>query len=162
MNVEKALKELKENKGKIQISKERCTYWQKCLDEMTDEEIASEFIYESPSTYGMPKAQNNSSPVENKVIKQIVTREMVKQWIKDDQSRIRPLELEVKQIDIALGSLTEEEHFVIECKCIDRWKWRQVEIAFNERYRKEREITEERLKDIKENALKKMKKIIDL
>mgnify|MGYP006990345250 CR=1 FL=1 len=36
---------------------------------------------------------------------------MVRQWIKDDESRIRPLEHEVKQIEIALGSLTEEENF---------------------------------------------------
>ncbi len=110
---------------------------------------------------GMPKAKNNNSPVENRVIKQIVTRELVKQWIKDDKSRLRMLEYEVKQIEIALGSLTEEENFIITCKCIDNWKWRQVEFAFNDKYRKEREITEEGLKDIKENALKKMKDILN-
>lgn len=110
---------------------------------------------------GMPKAKNNNSPVENRVIKQIVTREMVKQWIKDDKSRLALLEYEIKQIDIALGSLTEEENYIIELKCIDNWKWRQVELSFNDKFRKGREITEEGLKDIKENALKKMKEILN-
>ena len=109
----------------------------------------------------MPRTKNNNSPVENRVIKQIVTREMVKQWIKDDKSRLRILEYETKQIEIALGSLTEEENYIIECKCIDNWKWRQIEISFNDKFRRGKEITEERLKDIKEEALKKMKEILN-
>ena len=110
----------------------------------------------------MPKAKNNESPVENTVVIREVTREMVKQWIKDDQSRIRPLKHEIKLIDIALGSLTEEENYVIECKCIDKWKWVQVEIGFNNKYRNENNITVERLKDIKEDALKKMNEIVNI
>lgn len=51
MNIEKSLKDYKKNKGKIEIIKQRCNKWQECLDTMTDEEIASEFIYESTDTY---------------------------------------------------------------------------------------------------------------
>lgn len=161
MKLEESLKNYKKNKGKIETIKLRINRWQECLDTMSDEEIAAEFVYEKPDTYGMPKAKNNNSPVESKVVKHEVTREMVKQWIKEDKSRLGMIEYEIKQIDIALGSLTEEENYIIECKCIDNWKWKQLEIAFNEKYRKGREITEEGLKDIKENALKKMKEIIN-
>lgn len=162
MNIEKALRDYRKNKGKIETAEERCRYWQECLDTMTDDEIAKEFIDTQPDTYGMPKARNNNSPVEKEVVIHEVTREMVKQWIKDDQSRIRPIKQQVKQIEIALGSLTEEESYVIDCKCIDNWKWVQVEIGFNEKYRDENKITIERLKRIKIEALKKMKDVINI
>lgn len=162
MNIEKALKDYRKNKGKIETSEERCRYWQECLDTMSDDEIAKEFIYTQPDTYGMPKARNNNSPVEKEVVSHEVTREMVKQWIIDDQSRIRPIKQEIKQIEIALGSLTEEENYVIDCKCIDNWKWVQVEIGFNEKYRDDNKITIERLKRIKIEALEKMKDITNI
>lgn len=161
MNIEKALKDYKTKKGKIETIKERCRYWQYCLDTMSDDEIAKEFVYESADTYGMPKARNNNSPVETTIVVKEVTRDMVKQWIKDDQSRMKPLEHEVKQIEIALGSLTEEENYIIDCKCIDRWKWRQVEIGFNDKFRPEKEITEEQLKKKKKEAIKKMEEVIN-
>lgn len=162
MNIEKALKNLKEDKGKIATAEERCKYWQECLDTMTDEEIAAEFIYTEGDTYGMPRTRTNESPIEKEVVFHEVTREMVKQWIRDDQSRIRPIKNQVKQIEIALGSLTEEENYVIECKCIDNWKWVQVEIGFNEKYRDKDKITIEQLKNIKTKGLKKMKEIINI
>lgn len=159
MNIEKALKEYKVKKGKIETIQERCKYWQYCLDTMTDDEIAKEFVYEENDTYGMPKTKNNKSPVETTVILKEVTRDMVKQWIKDDKSRARPLEYEIKQIEIALGSLTEEENYTIECKCIDKWKWRQVEIGYNEKFKTD--ITEDQLKKKKKEAIKKMEEIIN-
>lgn len=162
MNIEKSLRAYKKNKGKIETSEERCKYWQECLDTMSDDEIAREFIYTQSDTYGMPKARNNESVVEKEVIMHEVTREMVKQWIKDDMSRIRPLKQEVKQIEIALGSLTEEENYVIDCKCIDNWKWAQVETSFNYKFRKEKEITTEQLKKIKLKAIRKMEEIINI
>lgn len=162
MNIEKALKELKKNIGKIETTEGRCKYWQECLDTMTDEEIALEFIYTEGDTYGMPRTKTNESPIEKEVVFHEVTREMVKQWIKDDKSRIRPIKHEVKQIEIALGSLTEEENYVIECKCIDNWKWVQVEIGFNEKYRDKDKITIEQLKNIKTKGLKKMEEIINI
>lgn len=162
MNIEKALREYRKDKGKIETAEERCRYWQYCLDTMTDDEIASEFIYEDNNTYGMPKAKNNNSPVETKIITKEVTRDIVKQWIKDDQSRIRPIQHKVKQIEIALGSLTEEENYIIECKCIDNWKWVQIEIGFNEKFRNENQITIERLKRIKIQTLKKMEEIVNI
>jgi len=162
MNIEKALKNYKENKGKIATVEERCQYWQECLDTMTDEEIVSEFIDRKTDTYGMPKSKNNNSPVESIIIIREVTKEMVKQWIADDKARIRSLKTEIKQIEIALSSLTEEEKYVLECKCIDQWKWIQVEIEFNEKYRKNgNEITTEQLKKIKLKALRKMNTIIN-
>lgn len=160
MNIEKSLRDYKKNKGKIEIAEERCKYWQHCLDTMNDEEIASEFIYEKKDIYGMPKVKNNNSPVEKEVILCEVTRDMVKQWIKDDESRIRPLKNEIKQIEIALGSLTEEENYIIDCKYIDNWKWAQVEISFNDKFKKE--ITTEQLKKIKTKVLKKIQEIINI
>lgn len=162
MNIEKSLKEYKKNKGKIETAEQRCQYWQECLDTMTDDEIAREFIYQQSDTYGMPKAKNTESPVERKIVFQEVTREMVKQWIRDDQSRIRPIKQEIKQIEIALGSLIEEENYVVECKCIDNWKWLQVEFSFNDKFRNEKQITVEQLKKIKAIALKKMEEIINI
>lgn len=161
MDLKQSLKEYKKNVGKIETVEERCKYWQYCLDTMTDDEIAKEFEFYSSNTFGMPKTNDNTSPVEGEVILKEVTREMVKQWIKDDKSRIYPLKLEVKQINIALGSLTEEENYIIETKCIYEWKWKQVEIGFNEKFRNKREITEEQLRKKKREALKKMNEIIN-
>ncbi len=161
MDINKALKDLKKNKGKIETTEERCNYWQECLDTMSDDEIAREFIYQQLDTYGMPKAKNNNSPVEKEVVMHEVTRETVKQWIKDDLSRIRPIKQEVKQIEIALGSLTEEENYVIDCKCIDNWKWVQVEISFNEKFRSKDKITIEQLRKIKLKAIEKMNEIVN-
>lgn len=161
MDINKALRDYKKNKGKIETTEERCRYWQECLDTMSDDEIAREFIYTQPDIYGMPKARNNDSPVETEIVIHEVTREMVKQWIKDDQSRIRPLKQEIKQIEIVMGSLTEEENYIIDCKCIDKWKWIQVEIGFNEKFRNTKQITTEQLKKIKIEALKKMNEIIN-
>lgn len=161
MNIEKALKEYKRNKGKIITIEERYKYWQKCLNTMTDEEIANEFIYKKPDTYGMPKTKNIESPVESEVIKYEVTREMVKQWIKDEKSRVSHLKYEIKQIEVALKSLTDEENYVIECKCINNWKWYQVEISFNEKFRNKDKITNEQLKKIKLKALRKMEEIVE-
>lgn len=162
MNIEKALRDYRKNKGKIETAEERCRYWQECLDTMSDDEIAKEFIDTQPDTYGMPKARNNNSPVEKEIVAHEVTREMVKQWIKDDQSRIRPVKQQVKQIEIALGSLTEEENYVIDCKCIDNWKWVQVEIGFNEKFRNDKVITIEQLKKIKLKSIRKMQEILDI
>ncbi len=162
MDIERMLKDYKKNKGKIETVEQRCQYWQYCLDTMTDEEIAEEFVYEKADTFGMPKAKNNESPVEKQIIMYEVKRQMVKRWIKDDESRIRPIKQEVKQIQIALSSLTGEENYVIECKCIENWKWSQVEIGFNEKYRKGEEITVEQLKKIKVKALKKMQEIFSI
>lgn len=161
MDIKKALKDYKKNKGKIEITEERCQYWQECLDTMSDEEIAKEFEFFSSSTFGMPKAKNNTSPIEQEIVIKEVTREIVKQWIKDDRSRMTPLKFEVKQIEIALGSLTEEENYIIETKCIDKWKWKQVEIGFNEKFREKQEITEEQLKKKKIEALNKIDEIIN-
>ena len=161
MNIEQSLRNYKKNKGKIETTEERDKYWQYCLDTMSAEEIAKEFVEAQADNTGMPKAKNNNSPVEKNIIKKEVTREMIKQWIKDDQSRIRPLKHEVKQIEIAMGSLNEEENYIIECKCIDNWKWAQVETAFNEKFRDKNEITIERLKRIKIETLKKMTEIIN-
>lgn len=162
MTIEQILKDYKKNIGKIETAEERCKYWQECLDTMTDEEIALEFIYTEGDTYGMPRTRSNESIVEKEVVFHEVTRQMVKQWIKDDKSRIRPLKQQVKQIEIALGSLTEEENYVIECKCIDNWKWHQVETGFNEKYRDKDKVTTERLKRIKIESLKKMEEIINI
>lgn len=161
MNIEKALKNYNENKGRIEAAQARCDLWQYCLDTMTDEQIALEFIYTEGDTYGMPRARTNESPVEKEVVRHEVTREMVKRWIKDDESRMVPVKYEIKLIDIGLGSLTEEENYVIKCKCVEGWNYKQVEISFNNEFRNEDKITTERLKKIKKQALKKMEKVIN-
>lgn len=161
MNIGKALKNYNENKGRIEASQARCDLWQYCLDTMTDEQIALEFIYTEGDTYGMPRAKTNESPVEREVVRHEVTRNMVKQWIKDDESRMVPVKYEIKLIDIGLGSLTKEEKDVIECKCIEGWSYKQVEADFNTRNREEKPIDIEQLKKIKAKALKKMEKIIN-
>lgn len=162
MNIEKALRNYKKNIGKIETTEERDNYWQHCLDTMSAEEIAKEFVDTKPDNLGMPKAKNYNSPIEKNIVTKEVTREMVKQWIEEDKSRIRPIKHEVKQIEIALGSLTEEENYIISCKCIDNWKWVQVEMSFNDKFREGKEITIERLKRIKMEALKKIKDIINI
>jgi hypothetical protein len=159
-DINKELKDYKKNKGKIEVAEERCRYWQECLDTMGDDEIAREFENTPPDDrYGMPKAKDNNSPVEGTLVNTEVTREMVKQWIKDDQSRIKPLKFKIEQLDIALGSLDEKEHYIIDCKCIDGWKWWQVEIGYNEKFKTE--IQESRLKQIKIQAISKLKAIIN-
>lgn len=87
-------------------------------------------------------------------------KEMFNQWIKEDYSKIYPYQIEKEQIDIALGALTMQQRFIIECKYINNMYWRDIEIVFNERFKERNYITVSGLRKMAPGALRLLADIL--
>lgn len=144
--VEEGLRNYKKNKCRIESTLRRIEVYEELLKSGEDIEL---FIGESKEL-GMPRSNTNSisSIVELRILSQEDQRETLKQWIKDDKSRIYPLQIEKEQIDGALNSLTEREKYIVECKNFEDMFWREIEISFNDKYRQQNIISEEGLRKI--------------
>ena len=59
----------------------------------------------------------------------------LKVWIKEDLSRIYPLQIEKEQIDGALNTLTKQQKYIIECKYFENMIWRDIEKNLNDKFR---------------------------
>lgn len=142
--VEKGLNNYRRNKCKIETSLKRIEVYEKLLKSGDNINL---FIGEDKEL-GMPRGNTNNiiSIVELEILSQEEQRQILKQWIKDDKSRIYPLQIEKEQIDAALGALTERERFIIECKYFEEMFWRDIERNFNEKYGARTYITESGLK----------------
>jgi hypothetical protein len=113
--------------------------------------------------FGMPKARNNQSIIETEIMIKDnnikITAELVKQLIKNEKSRIFPLEQEIKLIDKALNALSQQDRYIVELKYMDNLDWRDVEISFFEQYRKN--LTEIRLKQIAAESISMLNCILN-
>jgi DNA-directed RNA polymerase specialized sigma subunit len=87
-----------------------------------------------------------------------MTKKLIQEWIKEDQMRVYPLQIEVEQIEMALQALTKSEYFILECKYFDSMTWIEIEMSYNNTYNTN--ITEIRLKQISSNALQKINNIL--
>jgi hypothetical protein len=148
--LESRLKLYKQHKAEVDTTLKRIDVWK----EMLDKGELEYFEYVPGTLPGMPKSTTVTSPIEIIVSRHEVTREMVEQWIDDDESRIRYKKLEVEQIGIALAALTAEQRAVIESKYLEGMTWRNIEIIFNEKFSRNRVyVTEEGLQKINNSSL---------
>lgn len=150
MDIKKRLREFKKKKAAVDSTLARIETYKQFLQ---NENIELYTYVNCPDNFGMPKApfSRGGSMVESAIFEKELDRELVQEWIKEDESRIFLLKLEVEQIEIAMKSLTAEQRFVIECKYFEGWIWRTIESAFNERFQKSREYISDRGLKFKNN-----------
>lgn len=139
------MKLYKQHKAEVETTLRRIDVWKEIL-----RRGELEYFEDIPDKVpGMPRSKTVISPVENRIIRNEITTEMVEQWISDDESRIFYKKMEIEHIDIALQSLTAEKRFVIISKYFEDMTWRNIEIQFNEKFSRNRiYISDNRLRQM--------------
>lgn len=136
--IENALREYKSKKSVIETSLARIEAYQKLINEHQD---FFEVMLSSPVEPGMPKSHNGGSSPEFTTLQKDEAIKQFKEWIKEEESRIYPLQLEIDQIGKALEALNRQERFVIECKFFEKMIWRDIENSVNENFKQKEYIT---------------------
>lgn len=163
--IEDRLKEYKENCSTIETTLSRVRAYEKALENPTS---YTQISFSTQSDIGSIKGKGGvpSSPVEQEVIRkendEINNARTLKEWIKDDLSRIYPLQVEKEQIDGALNALTEQQRYIIECKYFENMMWRDIENSLNDKFRQQNFITDSGIKKINTKSLEMMEKILGL
>lgn len=157
--IEEALKTYKEKRATVKVTLERIEVYKNAIN--NPEEHNGIFLGTNREP-GMPtgKGYKPTSIVEYEVLEWEEQVEILKEWIREEHSRIYPLQIELEQITGALNALTEQERFIIECKYFENMFWRDIEVHFNDKYRQQNYITFEGLKNINRKALNLMGKIL--
>lgn len=158
--IEDALRDYKRKKSVIDTTRERIKVFQNALEHPEDH---WGIFLGSSWAIGIPRGEGygGTSAVEFSVLTEEEERELLKQWISDEQSRIYPLEVEVRQIEGALSALTKQQRFIIECKYFEEMFWRDIEISFNNTFRQQNYITYEGLKKINKEAVEVLAGILE-
>ena len=161
MNIEKSLREYKEKKAYVEVTLERIQVFKQA---MNNPEVHRGLFLGTNREPGMPPSGNvggcSISPVEYKILEKEEQIELLKQWIRDDQSRIYPYQIEIEQIEGALNALTKQQRFIIECKYFEDMFWRDIEISFNDRFRQQNYITVSGIRKMNSEALELLEKIL--
>ncbi|WP_026478259.1 hypothetical protein [Alkaliphilus transvaalensis] len=158
INIEKILKEYKKKLSKIETIKIRIQSYEKALQEP---EEWMNIVANTSKELGMPRGNStNVSPVELEVINKEKTVAKIQKWIKEDEARLDLQEMEIKQLDSGLNSLTEQERSIVQWKYCENMFWRDIEIKFNNLYRGENYITTAQLKKLNRRALDQLIEIL--
>ena len=162
MNIQDTLKQYKTKKAKVEATKARIQAWERILLDPNIEFYGYKLYSRE---IGMPSAHSATSQVEREAFQSDnddeVTKEMIEEWIKEDKSRISPLEIEVEQIEKAIEGLTTWEQFIIKCKYFESMYWCNVELSFNEQFHPKNYIPSETLKDYSSKAISKLIEILE-
>lgn len=162
-DVEKSLKQYRKKKAKVETTLARIEAWEYALGHF--EEVRLVTTASAPNDCWIMKFGKNSYSTGSSVEKHAVTEEekekMLKQFIKNERSKIFPIQMEIKQIEKALGALTSQEKYIIECKYFEKMFWREIEINYNNNFRQQNYITESGLKKIRSEAVKKLADLLD-
>ena len=156
--IEKTLRDYKRKKSVVETTLLRIEAFKEAMD---DPESFRAIFPTPKASLGMPKADTVSSYVERAIIDKEEAIEVLKEWIKDDKSRIYPYQIEIEQIDAALGALTMQERFIIECKYFEGMFWNEIEINFNNKFRQKNYITTSGLKKMNSDALNMLLQILE-
>jgi len=156
--IESALKDYKRKKSVIETTLERIEVFKQAIN--NPEEFKGLFLGVNKEP-GMPRGTNHNSEVEIKVLTKEQEIELLKEWIKDDQSRIYLYQIELEQINGALNALTDQQRFIIECKYFEGMFWRDIEITFNDKFRQQNYITYEGLKKMNKESIELMAEILE-
>lgn len=159
--IETALRDYKRKRSVIETTLLRVEQFKEAIED--PDAFTSIFIrnYIEP---GMPRGKGGiggGSSVEKSVQDKEEAIELLRQWINDDKSRIYPYQIEKEQIDAALGALTRQQVYIIECKYFEDMFWRDIEVSFNEKFRQKNYITYEQLKKLNKDALDLLTNILE-
>jgi hypothetical protein len=98
--------------------------------------------------------------VEGEIFDKEKARELIKEWIAEDKTRIFYIQLEAEQIESAVKSLSTLERYIVESKYFDNMFWRDIEIAFTRIFPQKYPLTVAGLKKINGEALDKLIEIM--
>ncbi len=173
MNIEKLLKQHKENKARIDVlnikiekAKEELHMAKTTYEENEDEaiealQISAVTIKDTPSA----KTNEFNSAVENTVINYHDERnhknnpdiEDIYSNISTWEKELEGLKAETGTIETALKGLTAQEKFVIEMYYFEKIKGTDLQISFEKTFRYK---SQETIRDIRSEALKKIEKLV--
>jgi hypothetical protein len=156
MKITEILRDYKRKKSIVDTTMTRIKAYESAID---NPQLISEWSWsESSREAGMPGAplRNTSSPVEKQLCKKELTLDIIREWIKEDESRIFWIKQEVEQIEKALEGLTAQQKLVIESKYFERMNWREIEIKINDKFRQQNKITESGLRKVNTDALQQI------
>lgn len=156
--IEAALKDYKRKRSIIETTLLRIEQFKKAIE---DPETFEYITLNSPKELGMPRGTSGGSSVEIAIEDKEKSIELLREWIKDDQSRIYPYQIEKEQIDAAMSALNIQERCIIECKYFEGMFWRDIEINFNDKFRQKNYITESGLKKMNSEALELLGEILE-
>lgn len=156
----KEIKEWLNNREKykilIQNYNDTIAYYEDCLG--SDDKII-ELVKIEEEKLTVQKSRNNISPQEVEFNLKCVGRKKAKEEIKkyrDKRNSIfRKMYLLDKSFDY-LDKLNKEACFIIECRLIYKMKWNDIDISFNNKFRKEKTIGYDRMQHLMYKGLKEI------
>lgn len=154
--IEKALRDYKRKKSLIETTLLRIEQFKKAIE---DPDSFSHVLLGTSREPGMPRGSGGSS-VEIAISNKEKAIELLNEWIVDDSSRIYPYQIEKEQIDAAMGALTKQQRYIVECKYFEDMFWRDIEINFNDKFRGQNYITYEGLKKINKESIELLTSIL--
>lgn len=162
MNIEAILKEYKINKAFVETTMARIEQYKYAIAH--PEAWYKDYIPAS-SPLGMPGKPKGSgtSPVENYIVEKELNEEIIREWIRQDESRIFFKKLEIEQIECAMNKgLNKQEQYVITLKYFEGgMSWGEIELSYNNEFRQKNYVTYETLKKDNKKALNKLTTILE-
>jgi hypothetical protein len=152
-DIKAKLKDYKSKKATVETTLARIENYRKILADPNIEEYGFTTYFREP---GMPRVTDTHSQVESSVVEREITRDMIREWVMEDEGRIRLLQMEVQQIDLALEGLLPGERLIVECKYFDNMFWSAIEITYNNTFRLKQDVTADRIRQIHKEALEKL------
>lgn len=157
--IENALRDYRRKKSVVETTLARIENYKETINNPD----SFEYVFlGSPREPGMPRGTGGKkSVVELAIEDKEEAIGLLKEWIKDDQSRIYPYQIELEQLNGALGALTKQERFIIECKYFEGMFWRDIEISFNDKFRQQNYITVSGIRKMNSEALELLARILE-
>lgn len=155
--IESMLRKYKENKAYVDTALLRVHEW----EGIANCDNIEDYISSTSRDIGDIRSTKISKPVEQIIFQVCKKMEDIKKLISDEKSRIFLIKMEVKHIEIALEALTAQEIYIVECKYFENMFWRNIEYAFNERFRSGNITSEEMLRKKNKYVLKKLYNILE-
>lgn len=156
--IEAALRDYKRKKSIIETTLLRIEQFKEAIK---DPESFSAVLLGSSRELGMPRGSGGGSPVEIQITNKEKSIELLREWIKDDKSRIYPYQIEKEQIDAAMAALTMQERYIVECKYFEGMFWGDIEISFNDKFRQRNYITTEGIRKMNRQAIELLSNILE-
>ena len=157
--IENALRDYRRKKSVIETTLARIETYQEAI---SNPDIHRGLFLGSSKEPGMPMSSTygGTSAVEYAILSKEDEIKLLHEWISDDRSRIYPYQIELQQIDGALGALNKQQRFIIEYKYFEGKFWRELEKDFNEEFRGHNYITVEGIRKMNRQAIELMEKIL--
>ncbi|WFA10352.1 hypothetical protein [Tissierella sp. Yu-01] len=157
--IEAALRDYKRKKSIIETTLLRIDQFKEAIK---DPYSFSGVLLGTSREPGMPSSNNGGgSSVEIAIEDKEKAIELLHEWINDDKSRIYHYQIEKEQIDAALGALTKQQRYIIECKYFEDMFWRDIEINFNDKFRGQNYITISGIRKMNSDALNMLADILE-